>query len=62
MAAAAGYVAAHILYPDMEIGAAYDKAMDEYIFEPLNMSDTTFSFAEALTGNVASPPWRRLIW
>ncbi|WP_133471169.1 serine hydrolase domain-containing protein [Paraglaciecola marina] len=55
MAAAAGYVAAHILYPDMEIGAAYDKAMDEYIFAPLKMQDTTFSFAEALTGNVASP-------
>lgn len=55
MAAAAGYVAGHILYPSMEIGAAYDKAMQEYIFTPLGMNDTNFSFAEALKGNAAAP-------
>lgn len=55
MASAAGYVAAHILYPDMEIGAAYDKAMQVYIFDPLNMQRTTFSFEKALSDNAASP-------
>ena len=55
MAAAAGYVAGHILYPDMEIGAAYDKAMQAYIFTPLGMADTTFDFTAAINGNVAAP-------
>ncbi|MBU2917076.1 beta-lactamase family protein [Psychrosphaera sp. F3M07] len=55
MAAAAGYVAAHILYPEMEIGAAYDKAMQQYIFDPLQMKHTTFSFAQALANDAASP-------
>jgi CubicO group peptidase (beta-lactamase class C family) len=55
MAAVAGYVAGHIFYPDMEIGAAYDKAMQAYIFDPLNMTETTFSFDKVLSGNVAKP-------
>ncbi|MFT4939236.1 MAG: CubicO group peptidase (beta-lactamase class C family) [Paraglaciecola sp.] len=55
MAAAAGYIAANILYPDMEVGAGYDKAMQEYIFTPLDMMDTTFSFAKAISGDSASP-------
>lgn len=55
MAAAAGYIAGHVLYPDMEIGAAYDKAMQEYIFDPLEMDQTTFSFEDALRGNYAKP-------
>ncbi|WP_339771796.1 serine hydrolase domain-containing protein [uncultured Paraglaciecola sp.] len=55
MAAAAGYVAAHLLYPNMEIGAAYDRAMQEYIFAPLSMSNTTFDFKAALNGNIAKP-------
>ena len=55
MASAAGYVAANLLYPEMEIGAGYDKAMQEYIFNPLAMSSTTLSFNEALDGDFASP-------
>lgn len=55
MAAAAGYVAGHVLYPDMEIGAAYDRAMQTYIFDPLGMTETTFSIPEALASNHASP-------
>ena len=55
MAAAAGYVAGHVLYPDMEVGAAFDKAMQEYIFTPLGMQDTTFSMSEALNKNHAHP-------
>jgi CubicO group peptidase (beta-lactamase class C family) len=55
MAAAAGYVGAHIAYPDMDLGAAYDKAMQEKIFNPLGMNSTTFDYARALAGNHASP-------
>lgn len=39
----------------MEIGAAYDKAMQEHIFDPLGMTQTTFSTQEALRGNHATP-------
>lgn len=55
MASAAGYLGAHILYPEMELGAAYDKAMDERIFGPLRMNNTTHSAAEAMAGNWAKP-------
>lgn len=55
MAAAAGFVAGHIMYPEMEIGAAYDKAMQSLIFDPLKMDNTTFSFAEVYQGDFASP-------
>jgi CubicO group peptidase (beta-lactamase class C family) len=55
MASAAGYVGAHTAYPDMELGAAYDKAMQEKIFDPLGMTSTTFDYAKALAGNHASP-------
>ena len=55
MAAAAGYVGAHILYPNLELGVAYDKAMQEKIFDPLGMKSTTFDYARALAGNHASP-------
>ncbi|GAC12984.1 serine hydrolase domain-containing protein [Aliiglaciecola lipolytica] len=55
MPAVAGYIAGHILYPDMDLDKAYDKAMQEYIFNPLKMHNTTFSFANALAGNIAKP-------
>ncbi|GAB2680551.1 serine hydrolase domain-containing protein [Aliiglaciecola aliphaticivorans] len=55
MPAVAGYIAGHILYPDMEIGAAYDKAMQEFIFDPLQMKSTTLSFSTAIAGNIAKP-------
>ena len=44
MAAAAGYTAAYVLYPQMEPGAAYDRAMQSYVFDPLQMNATTFDF------------------
>jgi CubicO group peptidase (beta-lactamase class C family) len=53
MASAAGYTAAHVIYPDMEPGAGYDRAMQSYVFDPLAMSDTTFDFAKALAANHA---------
>jgi CubicO group peptidase (beta-lactamase class C family) len=55
MAAAAGYIGGHIVYPDMELGAAYDEAMQQRIFDPLGMKSTTFDMAKALHGNHASP-------
>jgi CubicO group peptidase (beta-lactamase class C family) len=55
MAAAAGYTGAHVLYPQMEVGAAYDRAMQTYVFDPLGMIATTFNYARALAGNHASP-------
>jgi CubicO group peptidase (beta-lactamase class C family) len=55
MAAAAGYVGAHLVYPDKELGTAYDEAMQKKIFDPLGMNSTTFDMARALAGNHASP-------
>ena len=55
MASAAGYLGAHIIYPGMELGAAYDKAMEERIFKPLGMTRTTHSAANAMAGNWAKP-------
>ena len=55
LASAAGYVAGGLLHPEMEVGAAYDRAMQELVFEPLGMADTTFSKAVATVGNHADP-------
>ena len=55
MAAAAGYVGAHVVDPRQELGAAYDQAMRTKVFGPLGMTTTTFDFAKALAGNAASP-------
>jgi CubicO group peptidase (beta-lactamase class C family) len=55
LAAAGGYVAGHVAFPSLELGAAYDQAMQRGVFDPLGMSATTFDFARALGGNHASP-------
>ena len=55
MASAAGYIGAHIVYPNMELGTAYDTAMQKRIFDPLGMKSTTFDMARALKGDHASP-------
>jgi CubicO group peptidase (beta-lactamase class C family) len=55
MASAAGYIGAHLVYPDRELGAAYDAAMQQKIFDPLGMTHTTFDMERALSGNHASP-------
>jgi CubicO group peptidase (beta-lactamase class C family) len=47
MAAAAGYTGAHVIHPDMELGAAYDSAIQSYVFDPLQMKETTFDFKRA---------------
>lgn len=53
MAAAAGYVGAYVIDPHTELGAAYDRAMQSYVFDPLQMHRTTFDFARALSDNHA---------
>lgn len=55
MASAAGYVGGALAYPGMEIGAAYDKAMQTRIFDPLGMRDTTFDRATGESGDAAQP-------
>lgn len=55
MASAAGFIAGHIVYPNMELGAAYDRAMQRLIFDPLGMTETTFDMHKAWAGNHASP-------
>jgi CubicO group peptidase (beta-lactamase class C family) len=55
MASAAGYIGAHIYDSSSELGAAYDRAMEKQIFEPLGMKNTTFDMAKAQRGNLASP-------
>jgi CubicO group peptidase (beta-lactamase class C family) len=55
MASAAGFIGGHLVYPKLELGAAYDKAMQALIFNPLGMTETTFDYGKALSGDHASP-------
>jgi CubicO group peptidase (beta-lactamase class C family) len=55
MAAAAGYIGGHLAYPKMELGAAYDRAMQDRIFGPLGMRNTGFDMAAGESGNWARP-------
>jgi CubicO group peptidase (beta-lactamase class C family) len=55
MAAAAGFTAGHVLFPELELGAAYDRAMQREVFDPLGMSATTFDFSRALAADHAAP-------
>ena len=53
LAGSAGFVAGHVYYPDLELGKAYDKAMQAQVFDPLGMKATTFDYAKAISGNHA---------
>lgn len=55
MASAAGYLGGSLAYPGMELGAAFDKAMQTRIFGPLGMRNTTFDFKAGERGNWARP-------
>ncbi len=55
MATAAGYIGGHVAYPQMELGAAYDRAMQTMVFDPLGMRSTTFDTAKARAGDHADP-------
>ncbi len=54
LAAAAGFVGGHVAFPKLALGAAYDKAMQTRVFDPLGMKATTFDFKRALAGNHAT--------
>jgi CubicO group peptidase (beta-lactamase class C family) len=58
MASAAGFIGGRIVEPRMELGAAYDKAMQRRVFDPLGMKNTTFDFKPVLRGNYARPHGR----
>lgn len=55
MASAAGYIGGHLYRPKLELGAAYDRAMQDLVFGPLGMRSTTFDFKRALKADHASP-------
>jgi len=55
LAAAAGYIGGHVAYPKLELGAAYDKAMQTLVFDPLGMKTTTFDYKRAQSGDFAQP-------
>jgi CubicO group peptidase (beta-lactamase class C family) len=55
LAAAGGFVGGHVLYPQLELGAAFDKAMQTKVFGPLKMSTTTFDMRKSQSGNAAVP-------
>jgi CubicO group peptidase (beta-lactamase class C family) len=48
LVAAAGFVGAHVVYPELELGAAYDKAMQTRVLAPLGMTATTLDQRLAL--------------
>jgi CubicO group peptidase (beta-lactamase class C family) len=55
LAGAGGFVGGHVLYPRLELGAAYDEAMRTQVFGPLGMKATTFDYAKVMKGNHALP-------
>lgn len=55
LAAAAGFIGGHVMYPQLELGAAFDKAMQAQVFGPLKMTTTTFDFTKGQSGNAAVP-------
>ena len=55
LAAAGGFVGGHVAFPQLELGAAYDSAMQTLVFDPLGMHATVFDFEAAQRGNHARP-------
>jgi CubicO group peptidase (beta-lactamase class C family) len=55
MAAAAGYIGGQVAHPGTALGEGYDRAMQELVFAPLGMRNSTFDYEHAQTGNYAAP-------
>ena len=55
MAGAAGFIGGSTAVPNVELGQAYDEAMQRRIFTPLGMTRTTFDFPRAMQGDWARP-------
>jgi CubicO group peptidase (beta-lactamase class C family) len=54
LASAAGFIGGRVAFPKLELGAAYDEAMQTRVFRPLGMTATTFDFQRALAANHAT--------
>jgi CubicO group peptidase (beta-lactamase class C family) len=54
LAAAAGYIGGHVAFPKLELGKAYDQAMQTRVFSPLGMTSTTFDFKKGQSGNTSA--------
>jgi CubicO group peptidase (beta-lactamase class C family) len=57
---AGGYAAGHAWFPKLAVGPGFDRAMQEQVFRPLGMKDTTYDFARAAKGDHATPHARAL--
>ncbi|HEX4388608.1 MAG TPA: serine hydrolase domain-containing protein [Steroidobacteraceae bacterium] len=55
MAGAAGFIGGTTAFPNVELGHAYDEAMQRRIFTPLGMTRTTFDYPQAMQGDWARP-------
>ncbi len=55
MVSAGGYIAAHSVDKKVELGKAYDAAMQSRVFDPLDMNSTTFDFSQLEQTNHAIP-------
>lgn len=55
LVSAGGYVAARAYAPDLPIGAAYDRAMQHLVYDPLGMTRTTTDFAAVERTDHARP-------
>lgn len=55
MVSTGGYVAAHVAHPGLPLGAAYDRAMQSLVYDPLGMSATTCDFGRVARANHARP-------
>ena len=55
LAAGAGFVAGRLVHPDLDVGSAYDQAMQEQVFDPLGMTQSTFDYDAVLMGDLAWP-------
>ncbi len=54
MAAAAGFLGGHVSYPQDELASAYDRAMQELVFDPLKMGATRAVLSAAPEANHAA--------
>ena len=55
MAVAGGYLGGHVAHAGLPLDQAYDRVMQELVFDPLGMAATTFDFDVAMQGNFAAP-------
>ncbi len=55
MVSAAGYIAAHSIDKNSELGKAYDIAMQSHVFDPVDMISTTFDTNKVKSVNHAIP-------